>query len=410
MTPQRCVLLKYGELVLKGRNRGAFERHLLHNVTHALGGGEDDPRILQRGNVLAVLSRLPHDELIRRLCEVIGISVVQPALRVSKTPDAMISAALQLLHEHIEHTDTTAEPPTFAVRARRRSKKFPLTSDQIAVQLGDRIRREMDWPVRLDAPDIEVNVEVDYREVFVSVERHRGQGGLPVGSTGRALAMLSGGFDSPVAAYRAMRRGLACDFVHFTGAPLTGPSSAYKAYALARELNRFQPNSRVHVVPIGTAQRTLATAGSGQLQIVAQRRLMVRAAATLGHELGAEALVTGDSLGQVSSQTLSNMATVEQASTLPLLRPLVAWDKEEIIAEANRIGTAEISKLPDEDCCTLLTPPRVATSTTEEQLSVVEGRAQIDELVAKVLANTQVMSPADMGESVAPEERAPVAD
>jgi thiamine biosynthesis protein ThiI len=192
-----------------------------------------------------------------------------------------------------------------------------------------------------------------------------------------------------------MRRGLQCDFVHFTGAPYTGPSSTYKAYALVRQLNRFQGDARLHVVPIGNAQRVLATSGAGQLEIVAQRRLIVRAANALAQRLGAEALVTGDSLGQVSSQTLRNLTTTDQASSLPLLRPLLSWDKDEIVAEARRIGTGEISALPDEDCCKLIMPPRVATRTTPEQLSRVEGRAGLDELVDKLLANVQALSPDD---------------
>ncbi|WP_137815643.1 tRNA uracil 4-sulfurtransferase ThiI [Gandjariella thermophila] len=396
--PQPCVLLKYGELALKGRNRGSFERHLLRNLERVLAAGAEPARVWRRGAVLVVTSTLPLAELTARAREVIGFSVVQPSLRAAKTPDAAADAALDLLRERFGEDDT---PRRFAVRARRRNKSFPLTSEQLAAHVGARVCRERGWPVDLDHPEVEIVVEVDRREVFVSVDRQRGQGGLPVGSSGRALALLSGGFDSPVAAYRAMRRGLRCDFVHFTGAPFTGPSSTYKAYALVRQLDRFQGDSRLHVVPIGNAQRSLATAGAGEVQIVAQRRLMIRTAEALARRLRAQALVTGDSLGQVSSQTLSNLATIEQASSLPLLRPLIGWDKEEIIAEARRIGTGDISVLPDEDCCALLTPPRVATHTSAEQLAGLEGRVGMPELVEKLLANAQVLTPAEAKETVA---------
>ncbi|EID55709.1 tRNA uracil 4-sulfurtransferase ThiI [Saccharomonospora xinjiangensis] len=386
-----CVLLKYGELMLKGRNRGRFEEYLRESLRHAVAGASAPVRISQRPGVV-VLSGAPVDELLTRAHNVIGVSVVQPALRTGRTVDDAVNTVLQALTERFGSPDV-AGPRRFAIRAHRRDKTFPVGSEQLAARVGSRVVEEWGWPVDLGNPEVEITVEVDQREVFVSLDKQRGQGGLPVGASGRALVLLSGGFDSPVAAYRAMRRGLRCDFVHFTGAPLTGPSSTYKAYALVRQLDRFQSDSRLHVIPIGTAQRALATAGAGNLQIVAQRRLMVRTADALARELGAQALVVGDSLGQVASQTLANMATVEQAAELPLLRPLVAWDKEEIISEARRIGTAEISKLPDEDCCSLLAPPRVATRTTPSQLVNVERRMDLDELVPKLLADVQVHVP-----------------
>ncbi|WP_374727440.1 tRNA uracil 4-sulfurtransferase ThiI [Haloactinomyces albus] len=394
--PQPCVLLKYGELALKGHNRGLFEQHLLHNLEYAVGD-DTSVRIRRRAGVLVLSSsRMPLHELVERARQVVGISVVQPGLRVAKDADDVAAAAVRMLRERFGAGDMAHAEYSFAVRARRRHKGFPLTSDQLAAHVGQRVCDELGWPVDLKTPEVKVEVEVDRNEVFVSLERHSGQGGLPVGSSGRALALLSGGFDSPVAAYRAMRRGLRCDFVHFTGAPYTGPSSSYKAYALARRLNRFQGGTRLHVVPIGSAQRSLATAGAGQLQIVAQRRLIVRAADVLAHRLGAEALVAGDSLGQVSSQTLTNLANTEAVSSLPLLRPLLAFDKDEIMSEARQIGTSEISTLPDEDCCKLIMPPRVATHSRPEQLTRLEKRLDLDELVEKLLANVQVLAPDEL--------------
>lgn len=386
-----CVLLKYGELMLKGRNRGRFEEYLREALRHAVAGASAPVRISQRPGVV-VLSGAPLDELVERARTVIGVSVVRPALMTGRTVEDTVATVLTALTDRFA-TPAESGPRRFAVRAHRRDKSFPMGSEQLAAHIGSRVVEEWGWPVDLRTPEVEISIEVDQREVFVSLDKHRGQGGLPVGASGRALVMLSGGYDSPVAAYRAMRRGLRCDFVHFTGAPLTGPSSTYKAYALVRQLDRFQGESTLHVIPIGNAQRSLATAGAGNLQVVAQRRLMVRTADALAQELRAQALVTGDSLGQVSSQTLANMATVEQAASLPLLRPLVAWDKEEIISEARRIGTADISTLPDEDCCSLLTPPRVATRTTPSQLENVERRMDLDELVPKLLADVQVHVP-----------------
>ena len=177
-----------------------------------------------------------------------------------------------------------------------------------------------------------MHVEVDQREVFVFTEGRAGQGGLPVGMSGRGLVLMSGGIDSPVAAYRMMRRGLRCGFLHFSGIPLTGPESVYKAYGLVRQLDRFQGDSRLFVVAFGNTQRKLASSGAGRLQIMAQRRLMLKTGAAMARRLRATALVTGDSLGQVSSQTLTNITALDDAVPLPILRPLIGLDKSEIIA------------------------------------------------------------------------------
>jgi tRNA uracil 4-sulfurtransferase len=247
--------------------------------------------------------------------------------------------------------------------------------------------------VDLSNPDLEVFVEVDHKELLVSRERLRGAGGLPVGSSGRALVLLSGGLDSPVAAYRMMKRGLRCDFVHFSGQPFTGPESVYKAYALASRLDRFQGDSRLFVVSFGTAQRRLATAGAGRLQVLSQRRLMVKVASELGRRAGAEALVTGDSLGQVASQTLPNLAVVEEAAELPLLRPLIDRDKSEIVEIAKQLGTYEISILPDEDCCQLFSSKLAVTRGQADDLRQIERTADIEELVDKLVGSAELHHP-----------------
>src|ERR671916_1068076 len=329
---QPCVLLKFGELALKGRNRPLFVAALERNLRRAADGlGPLDIR--HRGGVFVVTGGEPQQELVERCLALPGISVVQPALRCERDPTAAADAAVELLRDRPGRT--------FAVRARRRDKQFALRSIELARLIGDAVRVRLGLKVDLSSPDLELFVEVDNKELLVSVQRLRGAGGLPVGSSGRALVLLSGGLDSPVAAWRMMKRGLRCDFVHFSGRPFTGPESVYKAYALAARLDRFQGDSRLFVVPFGSAQRRLATVGAGRLQVLSQRRLMVKVASELGRREGAEALVTGDSLGQVASQTLPNLAVVEDAAELPLLRPLVDRDKSEIVALAKGLGTYE---------------------------------------------------------------------
>jgi thiamine biosynthesis protein ThiI len=207
--------------------------------------------------------------------------------------------------------------------------------------------------------------------------------------SGRALVLMSGGIDSPVAAYRMMRRGLRCDFLHFSGMPLTGPESVYKAYALVRGLDRFQGRSRMFVVAFGKAQQKLASSGAGRLQVVAQRRLMLATAELMARRLHDSALITGDSLGQVSSQTLTNITALDDATALPILRPLIGWDKTEIMAEARRINTLAVSELPDEDCCSLLTPRQVETKARIDDLRKIENRLDAADLAEELAAAAQ---------------------
>jgi thiamine biosynthesis protein ThiI len=247
--------------------------------------------------------------------------------------------------------------------------------------------------VNLRHPDTTVFVEVDQREVFVFTDGQPGQGGLPVGMSGRGLVLLSGGIDSPVAAYRMMRRGLRCSYLHFSGMPLTGPESVYKAYGLVRQLDCYQGESRLFVVAFGHAQRALARSGAGRLQIVAQRRLMLKTAAAMARRLRAAALVTGDCLGQVSSQTLTNITALDDSVALPILRPLIGLDKNEIIAAARAIGTLAISELPDEDCCSLLLPPRAETKARIGDLRRIEARVDADDLAEDLAAAAQEYGP-----------------
>jgi thiamine biosynthesis protein ThiI len=389
-----CVLLKLGEIVLKGRNRQHFE-HLLHdNIRRAVRDLGIDVRIWQREGVIVLrvagaeagglVAEAAVDLVAERMTFVMGLARVCRAVRVDKEPEAAIAAAVEL---------AAGCPGSFAVRARRRDKRFPVTSAELAVLIGRRIQQEYGYPVNLRTPDTTVFVEVDQREVFVFTQGWAGQGGLPVGMSGRGLVLMSGGIDSPVAAYRMMRRGLRCNFLHFSGMPLTGPESVYKAYGLARQLDRYQTDSRLFVVAFGSAQRRLATSGAGKLQIVAQRRLMLKTGAVLARRLRAAALVTGDSLGQVSSQTLTNITALDDAVELPILRPLIGMDKAEIVAEARRISTLAISELPDEDCCSLLTPRQVETKARIEDLRRIEARLEADDLAQELAAAAQEHNP-----------------
>jgi thiamine biosynthesis protein ThiI len=385
--PEPCVLLKLGEIVLKGRNRQQFERLLHTNIRDAARDLGFGIRLWQRDGVILLRvaggqAALDRDvaALTERMLDIPGIVRVSHAQRVAKDPEAVAAAAVELIRD---------KPGTFAVRARRRDKRFSMRSSELNTFVGTRIQQAHGYPVNLGHPDNTVFIEVDQAEVFVFTEGLHGQGGLPVGMSGRALVLMSGGIDSPVAAYRMMRRGLRCDFLHFSGMPLTGPESVYKAYALVRSLDRFQGRSRLFVVAFGKAQQKLASSGASRLQVVAQRRLMLATGEILARRLGGAALVTGDSLGQVSSQTLPNITALDDAASLPILRPLIGWDKTEIMAEARRLRTLAISELPDQDCCTLLTPRRVETRARIDDLRRIEHRLDAGDLAEELAAAAQ---------------------
>jgi tRNA uracil 4-sulfurtransferase len=380
----RCVLLKFGELALKGRNRPRFVAALERNLRQSAADlGPLDVR--HRGGVFVVTGAVSQEALVERFLALPGVSVVQPALRCERDPAAAADAAVALLRGRPGRT--------FAIRARRRDKSYPLRSIELARVIGDAVRVRLGLDVDLGDPDLTVHVELDHSELLVSSERLRGAGGLPVGTSGRALVLLSGGLDSPVAAYRMMKRGLRCDFVHFSGRPFTGPESIYKAYALASRLNRFQGGSRLFVVTFGPAQRRLASAGAGRLQVLSQRRLMVKVASALGRREGADALVTGDSLGQVASQTLPNLALVEEAAELPLLRPLLDRDKAEIVEIAKQLGTYDISILPDEDCCQLFSSKLAVTRGHPDDLRRIERTADAEEMVDELVSSAELFHP-----------------
>jgi tRNA uracil 4-sulfurtransferase len=389
-----CVLLKQGEIFLKGRNRQQFERILHGNVRAAVRDTGVAAELTLREGVLVLrvpagdLTPAAHaaavDRVAARVADVPGLTRVARALRVEKTPEAAAAAAVAL---------TGPGSGAFAVRSRRRDKRFALTSEQLSALIGAQVNEAHGLPVSLHQPQTEIFVEVDTSEVFVFTGGQPGQGGLPVGMSGRAVALLSGGIDSPVAAYRMMKRGLRCIFLHFSGIPLTGAESVYKAYALVRELDRFQGGSRLYVVPFGKAQQSLAVSGAGRLQVIAQRRLMLKTGEALAARVRASALVTGDSLGQVSSQTLPNITALDDAVRLPILRPLLGWDKSEIMAEARRLGTLTISELPDQDCCTLLMPRRAETRAKIEDLRKIEGRLDAGELAVQLAAHAQLYKP-----------------
>jgi tRNA uracil 4-sulfurtransferase len=270
---------------------------------------------------------------------------------------------------------------SFRIETQRGDKTFPFTSPEINRQLGAAVKEKSGARVDLANAEFIVTVEILPRDAFFGFNKVAGPGGLPVGASGRVVTLISGGIDSPVAAYRMMQRGCRLIFVHFHSVPFQDKTSQEKVRQLMTVLTRHQFNSRVYFVPFGEIQRQIVAAVARPLRVVLYRRMMLRIAEAIARKEKAKALVTGESLGQVASQTLDNMAVIEQAARLPILRPLVGMDKQEIIDQARRMGTFEISAIPDQDCCQLFVPRHPATKARFADVEADEARFDVKELL-----------------------------
>ena len=374
----------FHELALKGKNRPFFLKRAKAHVGRALKG----LGVALEGEwPMALLFRLPEaawPEAKARLQDTLG---VERFARVHRTPPD-----LEALKAALDKALEGQAFGSFRITAKRSDKTFPLTSPEIERALGAFVKERTGAQVRLKGAEREFVVRILPGAALLEVERHPGPGGLPPGVSGKVVALLSGGIDSPVAAYRLMRRGAEVVLVHFHPFPLLSGASREKAKALAERLARFQHRLRLHLVPFSEVQRHIIVEAPTAYRVVLYRRYMLRIAEAIAREEGALALCTGDSLGQVASQTLENLHAVNQAATLPVLRPLIGWDKGEIVAEAKRIGTYEISILPDEECCTLFAPKHPVTRARLEVVLQAEARLPTEELLALALKEREVLT------------------
>jgi thiamine biosynthesis protein ThiI len=372
----QSAVVHYQEIALKGRNRPWFVARLARNIRQAVSGLDIVAVRVLMGRIEVQLGPAATWDAVReRLSTVFGIANFSKAGRAPLDVDAIAAAILKDLGPE--------DPATFRVSARRADKRFALTSPQIEREVGGRIKEARHWTVDLDEPALTINVEALTGEAFYSFGKERGPGGLPVGSSGRVTCLLSGGIDSPVAAWRMMRRGCRVHLVHFHSYPILSRTSQEKARELAQSLARFQFDSKLFLVAFGEIQQRVVLAVAPPLRVVIYRRLMMRIAERIANRQHSQALVTGEAVGQVASQTLENMATIGRAVALPVLRPLVGMDKDEIMAEAQRLGTYPISIIPDQDCCTLFTPRHPATKAKLFEVEQAEANLPIDEIVAQ---------------------------
>ena len=383
----RVLLCRYGELFLKSGNRRHFERALVENIRAALAGVPGVRVESTHGRVLVRVAEAEADDAVGRLGRVFGLVSFSVARQVPAAPDlealgeAAVAEARTAIARH--------RPASFKIDARRADKRFPVPSIEMARRIGARVQADTGLAVDVHDPAVTVGVEVGPSAAFVYAGTHGAPGGLPVGASGTALLLQSGGIDSPVAGWLAAKRGLALDAVYFHSPPYIGEKSRDKVLALGRQLARWQALRSVTVVPFTDTQKRLRDAGPAELAVVLYRRMMMRIADAVADGLGATALVTGENLGQVASQTIENLGAIEAAARRVVLRPLVTYDKVETTALARRIGTYETSILPFEDCCALFVPPHPATRARAEDAARVEEKLDLAAEIAAAVAGSE---------------------
>lgn len=370
------ILVRYGEIALKGKNRRFFEEALRRNLKAALKGtGAEVFRL--HGRFLVQVPEDNRNETLRRLGQVFGVVSVSPVQTAPLEIETIKETAANLVRAGSENWHT------FKVETKRPNKSFPLTSPEINRVVGAHILRTLPFlQVDVHEPSCKLCIEIGPKEAFLYHDRHPAPGGLPVGVSGKALLLLSGGIDSPVAGWMAMKRGLALQAVHFHSPPFTGERSRQKVLDLGAVLARYGGPVKLHLIRVTEIQKELHQQAPEALRIILLRRCMIRIAAAIAAAEKLQVLVTGESLGQVASQTLPSMQIISAATSMLILRPLIGLDKHEIVSRSRAINCYEISTRPYEDCCTLFIPRHPATHPSPTRTLQAESTLPLEEWIA----------------------------
>ncbi|MBA4493238.1 tRNA uracil 4-sulfurtransferase ThiI [Paenactinomyces guangxiensis] len=381
-----CILLRYGELALKGKNKADFEDRLVNNIRAKLEKFTGVSVTKMRGRIFVEFNDQAIEPMIQELSEVFGLVGFSPAVRLDSEIELIQKAALELAESQ------GPEVRTFKVNSKRADKRFPIGSQEMNRRIGGYIlAHSPQLKVDVHNPDLIVHVEVRGKYSYVYGNDIPGPGGLPVGSSGRVMLLLSGGIDSPVAGYLALKRGVELQAVHFHSYPFTSERAKQKVIDLAQILTRFGGRIRLHVVPFTEIQTEINKHCYESYSITVMRRIMLRISQELARKHKALALVTGESLGQVASQTLESMNAINEVVQIPVLRPVIGMDKQEIMAIAKRIGTYETSILPYEDCCTVFLPKAPKTKPDREVAARQEAKLDTARLIREAVEGTEII-------------------
>ncbi len=375
------ILIRYGELSTKGKNRKDFIKKLFNNVKNALSGFPALDYEKTHDRMYIHLNGEDPFQVKTYLEKVFGISSFSFAVRCDSDIEAIKATTLALAEQD--------EQRTFKVAARRSWKQFPMISDEINRAVAGNILRNTAWKVNVKTPDVKIQIEVHEQDTYIMTDKYPGAGGYPVGVGGKAMVMLSGGIDSPIASYLTMKRGVAIECVHYASPPYTSSQAREKVLELARLLAPYQGHIMVHIVPFTNLQLAIYDHCDESYAITIMRRMMYRIAERLAKKQNALAIVNGESIGQVASQTLESMQTINDVTRMPIIRPLACMDKVEIIDLARKIGTYETSIQPWEDCCTIFTPKNPVTKPTIRRAEWMESHFDFEQLVDACVENCE---------------------
>lgn len=386
-TIERVILVRYTEIHLKGLNRPFFEQKLIENIKNSLRGIRSKVSREQGRIYITGIANEDFDEAISRLQRVFGIYSISPALAVDKDWDCVVNTAYELMEKQV-----AIKPElSFKVFARRSDKQYFMNSDQINRELGHLVLERFP-SVHVDIHKPEVALSVEIREkAYVYAGEIPCAKGMPVGTAGRAMLLISGGIDSPVAGYMMAKRGLVLSAIHFYSYPYTSERARDKVIELTRLLSRFAGNIRLHLVPFTDIQMTIYDNCPDKETTVIMRRLMMEIAERIAKKEEARALITGEALGQVASQTLESLCATDDAVDMPVFRPLIGFDKDEIMDYSRKIGTYDTSILPYEDCCTVFVPKHPVTRPVVEDIRASEAAVDFSGLVEKAIDETELV-------------------
>lgn len=386
-TPQEIILIKNGELALKGLNRRSFEEALMRNLRYRLRKSGDF--ILRRAQSTIYVepknAYADMDEAAECVSRVFGIAAYSRARMTEKRLESIQRAAVEYLGEQL------AAAATFKVEAKRADKQFPLTSPELSREVGGYILSQ--YPhlkVDVHNPDVLVMVEIRDFGAYIHAQQLPGAGGMPVGTGGRAAILISGGIDSPVAAYMMAKRGIQLTAVHFASPPYTSERAEQKVYDLLERVSRYAGHMSMFIVPFTHIQEEIRRACPEEFFTLIMRRFMMRLAQRVARQEDCAALITGESVGQVASQTIPALAVTDALADMPVFRPLIGMDKEEIVAISRRIDTFELSIQPYEDCCTVFTPRHPCTRPKIRKIEEAEAALDIDGLVEEAMAGIRI--------------------
>lgn len=378
------IVCHYAEIGLKGNNRDFFEQKLVTRLADSLPDNSYQSIENKPGRII-IKTENP-EELKTSLTKVCGLAYFAFSKKAPLDLEEIKQKAFEVVSNYNKDWNS------FRITTTRAWKKFDYNSQEISSQVGAKIVEELEAQVDLENPDVTCFIEITESGAYIYLNKVQGPGGLPVGSSGRAVCLLSGGIDSPVAAYKMMKRGLGIDFVHFHAYPILSKDSIEKAKKLFEILKDFDPTSKLHIVSFGDIQKKIKLEVPAKFRILFYRRIMLEIAEKIAHQQKSKALITGESLGQVSSQTIQNMKVTEQAVDLPIFRPLVGANKQEIVNKAKEIDTYSISIEQDQDCCLLFNPKRPETKADLENILKLNDTLQLEQLKKKVIKDKKVLT------------------